>query len=68
MSDRKINVVIDPMGNIVVDAENFQGESCVNKTRPIEEALAAGRGSMTREYKDSWHETEQVHLEQEVSW
>ena len=66
MSERRITVTIDPLGNPKVEGHNFQGQSCAEATKNIEVALAAGGGDMTREYKDSWHETEHNATEQQI--
>ncbi len=66
MSDRKITVVIDPLGNPTIEGHNFVGQSCAEKTKGIEEALATGTGGYERTYKDSWHETEHDAVEQQI--
>ncbi len=56
--DRQLIVIIDPMGNPTIEGVNFKGQSCVEKSKEIEAALALGEGVTTREYKPEWHETE----------
>ena len=67
-SNKKIIVIIDPLGNVKLEAQGFQGEGCVDATQPIEERLAAGRGKVTRTLNDSYHEHEGVVHEQHTSW
>jgi hypothetical protein len=62
MSERKINLKIDAMGNVVVEAEGFNGAGCEAATKPIEQALAGGAG-IERTYKDEWN---RVDTDQEI--
>lgn len=66
--DRKVTVKIDPLGNPTVEGHNFQGQSCAEATKAIEEALATGTGGYDRTLKDGWHESEHTAQEQEVTW
>ena len=66
MSDRKVTIVIDPLGNPTVEGHNFTGTSCAEATEKIEAALAMGTGQCERTYKDSWHETEHDAVEQQI--
>lgn len=62
MSDKKIIVKIDPMGNVVVEADGFAGQGCEAATRPIEAALAGGSG-YERTFKSEWN---QMDTDQEI--
>lgn len=66
MSDRKIELVIDPLGRPRIDAIGFQGQGCADATKAIEQALSSGEGGMDRVYKDSWNEHEAVTHEVEA--
>jgi NifU-like protein involved in Fe-S cluster formation len=70
MDGKKIEVVIDPMGNAKVEAFGFQGQGCTDATKAIETALAGGAGQVTREMKPEWHETDDANrqLEQHQQW
>ena len=68
MSQRKVNVTIDPMGNVTIDAEGFKGQGCVDKTMPIEQVFQQTGRQSRRTYKDSYTESEGVAQNQEVSW
>lgn len=39
MNGKKIEIVIDPSGEIKIDALNFQGADCTKATKFLEEAL-----------------------------
>ncbi len=64
--ERKITIIIDPMGNPTIEGHNFEGESCAEKTAALEKALASGEGDTTRELKPSWYETENAAVAHEV--
>ncbi len=49
MSGKRIIVKIDCIGNPVVEAEGFIGDSCVSATKPIEEALSGGAANVVHE-------------------
>lgn len=67
MSDQKIRITIDPVGNKKVEAEGFVGTSCEAATAHIEQALAGGKPNMgDREYKPEYSQSADVQAEQ--SW
>lgn len=68
MTDRKINIMIDPMGVPHVEPVGFQGQGCTEATQSIEEALAKGSGGVSRKLTDDYHEHEGVVEAQEVHW
>lgn len=55
MSDRKIKIKIDPLGNPTVEAEGFTGGECAEATRGIEQALGGIDGA-DRELKSEYYE------------
>lgn len=55
MSDRKITIMIDPMGNPKIEAHNFHGNGCEAATKGIEDALSGGSG-IDRVMKPEWFE------------
>ncbi len=64
----KIKISISPLGDVVVEPEGFEGQSCASATEPIEKALSGGKG-MTREFKPEWYIAEDEHQhEQEHQW
>ena len=65
--ERTITIVIDPMGNAKVDANNFTGGACVKASEPIEKALAGGDGIVVRSHKDGYHEHEVEATTQEIT-
>jgi hypothetical protein len=65
MSQKKIKVTIDPMGNTVVEAENFAGQGCEAATQAIEKALSSG--GVERVIKDEYYQAEET-AEQHVEW
>lgn len=68
MSERKIEVVIDPIGNVKVEAHGFNGAGCTSATAPIENALL-GAGGVTRELKgDFYNETTNEQTETVQQW
>jgi len=68
MGDKKVVVVIDPMGNTKVEAIGFNGVGCEAATKPIEEALAGAVG-MTRVLKPEWTNSADAQEDNhEVQW
>ncbi len=65
---RQIEIVIDPLGRPSIEAIGFKGQNCAEATKGLEAALSAGDGTMSRDYKDSWHETEDTVEQQEQGW
>ena len=61
---RSVKITIDPMGNPVVEAIGFDGESCVVATEAIEKALA-GSSEVKKVFKNEWEnvesEEEEIH-------
>jgi len=57
MSDKRITVKIDPLGNPTIEAHGFNGQGCEQATHNIEHVFRGG-GENTREIKDSWHAAE----------
>lgn len=57
MTERRIRVKIDPMGNPTIEAEGFAGQGCVDATAAIEKALSGG-GDVTREFKPEFNESD----------
>jgi hypothetical protein len=51
--EKKITLVIDPLGRTKMEGHGFQGTECDAAMAPIEKALA-GEASMQKEYKESW--------------
>lgn len=68
MSDKKITIKIDPLGNPTVEAHGFNGVGCEDATRTLEEALAGGDGNMTRVIKDEWSNADTEVAEEQVKW
>jgi hypothetical protein len=64
-----VKVKIDALGNSTVEADGFQGQSCIAATGPIEAALA-GTGGMDREFKPEWAlpETTEQGVEQRIGF
>lgn len=50
---KKVEIIIDPLGNPSIEAIGFGGQGCTDATAAIEKALA-GSGQITREYKPEW--------------
>jgi len=67
MSDRKIKVTIDPLGNTTVDAIGFHGQGCADATKVIEQALMNGAGELESVMKPEWHDTEDETHVNEIS-
>jgi len=67
MSDKKIKIVIDSLGNASVEAVGFHGQGCKDATKVIEEALARGSGDMEVTKHPEWHETEDENVVHEIS-
>lgn len=65
MNQKRVNVKIDALGRVQVEAEGFNGESCAAATKPIEQALAAG-APMQREYKPEWHNMETNQQQEQI--
>ena len=77
MSNRRIIVTIDGMGNPKIEADGFAGMGCVqlnarinciNATAPIEKALPGGAGGVEREMKPEWHQSEETNQSEQVTW
>ena len=67
MSDRKIVVKIDAMGNPTVEAQNFEGMDCTSATAGIEAALGGtGERTLKAEYYEEGDEKEEV--TESLSW
>lgn len=65
MSEQKIKITIDPMGNKKVEAEGFVGTSCEAATAHIEQALAGGKPNTgDREYKPEYSQPAEQQVEQ----
>lgn len=64
MSDRKIKITIDPMGNPKVEAEGFVGTSCEAATAAIESALAGKATGADRTYKPEYSQSADVEVQQ----
>ncbi len=58
MTDRKIKIIISPLGEATVDAIGFAGQGCKEATKVLEDALAAGTEEMEVFHKPEWLETE----------
>lgn len=69
MSERKIVITIDPLGNPRIEAQNFHGQGCAAATESIEKALA-GDGGADRVFKPEWNEYGDAHTDgqQHVQW
>ncbi len=67
MDGRRIIVKIDPMGNTVIEADGFAGQSCTDATQPIEQALVGGQG-IERVFKDEWEQAEDVEVHEDAGW
>ena len=67
--DKTINVVINPIGGVKVEANGFSGASCTDATKAIESALA-GSGSVERVEKPEFFnpETTGEHEEQRIGF
>lgn len=63
MSTRQIKITVDPLGNTKIDAEGFQGESCLDATRGLELALQGA--SQDRNLKPEYDEAENTSTEAE---
>lgn len=57
MSDKRIHVTIDPLGNPKIEAVGFNGVGCAEATKGLEEALAGGSG-FDRVLKPEWSNPE----------
>lgn len=69
MSERKITVTIDPMGNPKIEAHNFHGVGCEAATANIEKAISGSQGGVERVMKPEWYESEgQTQQEQQYNW
>lgn len=64
---KKINVTIDRMGNTKIEAEGYQGNSCAEATKAIEQVLS-GNGAMERTFKEEWSQEQSQHEEQRMGW
>lgn len=68
MSDRKIKVTIDPLGNPTVEAVGFNGAGCTEATAGIEAALNS-QPAASRDYKPEWsNAAEEEHEEEHVKF
>lgn len=67
---KRIKVTISPLGKPVVEAIGFNGIGCAAATKGIEDALSAGQGETTREYKPEWQNdaTEGEQAQEQQSW
>lgn len=66
MSEQKIEVIIDPLGDTTIEAHGFQGCGCTEKTRPYESAFG---GAADRKLKDDYYESEGTKQEEhEYQW
>lgn len=64
--EKKITLVIDPLGRTKMEGHGFQGTECDAAMAPIEKALA-GDIAMEKEYKEQWatgENTQQADLQQ----
>lgn len=61
---KKIELIIDPAGNVTVEAFGYKGQGCKNATKALEEALAGG-GEAETTWKPEADEMEDERLLQE---
>jgi len=60
---RRIHVRVSPIGEIIVEAEGFQGKGCEAATKAIEDALGKNTGRVRK--PDFWRQTQsQVNRQQ----
>lgn len=57
MDKPRLNITVDRLGGIKIDAENFTGEACTVATRKVEEVLISARSSMERSEKPEMYDT-----------
>ena len=63
MSQRSIEVVVSPIGDISISAVGFKGAACEQATRALEEAL----GAVTeRTKKPEYHATTTIKAKQRI--
>lgn len=56
MHSKKIEITIDPFGDVKLETSGFQGSSCVQETQPISQALF-GQQPTTQQLKPEYHQT-----------
>jgi len=59
---RRIHVRVSPNGEIVVEAEGFQGKGCEAATKAIEEALGKPRARVRK--PEYWRQAQQQNRQQ----
>ena len=63
MSQRSIEVVVSPIGEVIISAVGFKGAACEQATRALEEAL----GAVTeRTKKPEYHATTTTRAKQKL--
>jgi hypothetical protein len=65
---KRVKVVISPLGVPTIEAIGFNGVGCTDATAPIERALAGGNGSVDRVLKPEWYSTETAQEQEQVRW
>jgi hypothetical protein len=63
---KRIKVTINPIGKPTVEAVGFNGVGCAAATDAIEKALAAGSGSIDRNFKPEYTNDDSAGTEQHV--
>ena len=53
--NKNVDIIIDELGNVKIEANNFKGQGCAEATKAIEKALSGDhKGGVKREYKPEW--------------
>ena len=61
---RRIHVRVSPIGEIIVEAEGFQGKGCEAATKAIEDALGKLRSRVRK--PDFWRQAQSHRNEQQL--
>ena len=65
--NKQIKITIGPMGEFKHEVFGMKGAKCVDATKFLDQAMAAGDGEMTQVMKPEWHETENETVVQEIN-
>ena len=63
MSDGKIKITIDPLGNVETKVSGFLGETCFDATRTYDGVFAGGKTQVTRLPEAEMIPTQEIHQE-----
>lgn len=66
MSDRKVKVTIDPLGNPTIEAVGYLGGSCKTATSALEAAFQGGKASVVEKPEMHMTDTQAEHTHEHL--